>query len=254
MLARLLRDDRASTTVEMVWVFPSLIILTFGIIDFGRAMFDWNAAEKATQIGSREAVIRDPVATPIKTWFECNPPNDSSEVGLLCADPAGGIRTQCDFGTVVCTSTGCTHNGTALDATKLDQTVFSGIVTAMQAALPRLQPENVTLTYRSSQLGFIGKPDGPVPEVTAQVSGVPFDLFGLDRDVYQGPQGLVPAPAIFKADWTVPTLSVTLTGEDISDNTCAEQGLAETTVDGRLVCQGNGNGGGNGNGNNPVCF
>jgi len=245
MLPTLLRDERASTTVELVWVFPCLIILTFGIIDFGRAMFDWNAVEKATQIGSREAVIRDPVATPIKTWFECNPPSDASMVGLLCADPAGGIRPECDFGTVVCTSTGCTRDGTAMDSTKLDQTVFSEIMTAMQTVLPRLQPENVTFTYKASTLGFIGKPDGPVPEVTAKATGVPFDLYGLDLDIYQGV-----IPSIFTADWTVPTLSVTLTGEDINNNTCAEQGLAETTVDGRLVCQGGGGGGGSA----PVCF
>jgi len=216
-------------------------------------MFDWNAVEKATQIGAREAVIRDPVAIPIKTWFECNPA-DPGMMGFRCADPAGGIRAECDFGTVVCTSTGCTRNGSALDATKLDQTVFTEIVTGMQAALPRLLPENVTLTYKPSELGFIGKPDGPVPEVKAEVGGVPFDLYGLDIDLYQSQQGgLAAAPAIFGVDWTVPTLSVTLTGEDISDNSCADQGLNETTVDGRLVCQGGGGGGGGG-GSGPVCF
>jgi hypothetical protein len=244
MVLALLRDERGGSSVEFAMVFVALMLFSIGIIDFARASFDWNAVEKSTQIGARQTVIRDPVAIPIKTWFECNPPSDTSMVGLLCADPAGGIRPECDFGTVVCTSTGCTRNGTAMNSTKLDPAVFSGIVTAMQGALPRLQPANVTLTYKSSTLGFIGKPDGPVPEVTAQVNGLPFDLLGLDIFA-----GLIP---IFGGNWTVPTLSVTLTGEDISDNTCAEQGLAETTVNGRLVCQGNGNGGGNGN--NPVCF
>jgi len=243
MLPRLLRDERGSHSVEFVFVFWCLILLTLGIIDFSRAVFDWNAVEKATQVGAREAVIRDPVAIPIKTYFECNPPGDPNEVGLRCADPAGGIRTECDFGTVVCTSTGCTHNGTALAATKLDQTVFSAIVAAMQGALPRLQPDNVTLTYKPSELGFIGKPDGPVTELTAAVNGVPFDFLGLSLFVMP----------IYDNPWTVPTLSVTLTGEDTSNNTCAEQNLSETTVNGRLVCQGNGNGNGNGN-NNPVCF
>lgn len=247
MVLALLRDERGGNSVEFAMVFVVLMLFSIGIIDFARASFDWNAVEKATQVGARQTVIRDPVAVPIKTWFECNPPNDPSKVGLLCADPAAtsGIRTECDFGTVVCTSTGCTHNGTAMASTKLDPTVFPEIVTAMQGALPRLQPANVTLTYKSSTLGFIGKPDGPVPEVTAQVSGLPFDLLGLDIFA-----GLVP---VFGSNWRVPTLSVTLTGEDISDNTCAEQGLGETTVNGQLVCQGNGSGNGNGN-NGPVCF
>ena len=110
----------------------------------------------------------------------------------------------------------------------------------MQEALPRLEPENVTITYTSTNLGFIGKPDGPVPEVTAEVSDVPFDFFGLD----------IFSP-IYGGTWTVPTLRTTLTAEDLSNNTCAEQGLTEQTVNGRLVCQ---PGGGGGGGDTPICF
>ena len=241
MIRSLLRDERGSNSVELAMVIPALVLLTFGIVDFGRAVFDWNAVEKATQIGARETVIRDPVALPIKDYFGCNVPT-SADIGLLCADPAGGIRSQCDFGTVVCTSTGCRHNGAAIASTKVDQATFNAIVAAMQRALPGLEPKNVTLTYKSTRLGFIGKPNGPVPEVTAAVSGVPFDFFGLDlfgslKSVYGG-------------NWTVPTLSTTLTAEDLNSNTCAEQGLAQTTVQGRLVCSGNGGG----NASNPICF
>jgi TadE-like protein len=238
MFRNLLRDERGSNTVELAFVIPSLILLTFGIVDFGRAVFDWNAVEKATQIGAREAVIRDPVAVPIKNHFACNPPSDGA-VGLLCSDSVYG--SECNFGTVVCTSSGCTRNGTAVSSTAVDDATFDAIVAEMQGALPGLEPENVTLTYRSSKLGFIGKPDGPVPEVTAEVSGVPFDFLGLDifSPVYGG-------------TWTVPKLSTTLTAEDMSNNTCADQGLTEQTVDGRLVCQPGGGGGGGGA--TPICF
>lgn len=240
MLRNLLRDDRGSNTVELAYVVPSLILLTFGIVDFGRAVFDWNAVEKATQIGAREAIIRDPVAVPIKDYFECNTPSDTTVVGLLCADPGGGIRSECDFGTVVCTLSGCTRNGSAITSGEVDEATFDAIVAEMQGALPRLEPENVTLTYRSSKLGFIGKPDGPVPEVTAEVGDVPFDFLGLD----------VFSP-IYGGTWNVPTLSTTLTAEDMSNNTCADQGLSEQTVDGRLVCQPGGGGGGD---DTPICF
>jgi Flp pilus assembly pilin Flp len=243
MIRNLLRDERGSNSVELAFVIPALILLTFGIVDFGRAVFDWNAVEKATQIGARETVIRDPIALPIKDYFGCNVPT-SADVGLLCVDPAGGIRSQCNFGTVVCTSTGCRRNGAAIASTKVDQATFNAIVAEMRRSLPGLEPENVTLTYRSSKLGFIGKPNGPVPEVTAEVSGVPFDFLGLDlfgslRPVYGG-------------NWSAPTLSTTLTAEDLNNNTCAEQGLVEDTSQGRLICQTGG--GGNGNASNPICF
>ena len=257
MLQRLLSDDRGSNTVELAFVVPSLILLTFGIVDFGRAVFDWNAVEKATQIGAREAIIRDPVATPIKNQFACDPAN-SDDIGTLCACPASGqcsgdgngngVKDKCEFannGGVVCTSAGCTRNGATVAADKVAEATFDAIVAAMQGALPRLEPENVTITYKSSELGFLGKPDGPVAEVTVAVDNVPFDFFGLD----------IFSP-IYGGTWTVPTLSTTLTAEDLNNNTCEEQGLVEGTVDGRLVCQsGGGGGGGGGGGNgNPVCF
>jgi len=244
MIRHLIRDERGSNAVELVFVIPALVLLTFGIVDFGHAVFDWNAVEKATQVGAREAVIRDPVALPIKDYFatDCNALT-SADVGLLCADPAGGIRSQCDFGTVVCTASGCTHDGAAIASTKIDPATFNAIVAAMQGALPRLTRQNVTLTYKSSRLGFIGKPDGPIAEVTAAVSGVPFDFLGLDLFVY--------LRSIYGGNRTIPTLSTTLTAEDLDSNTCAEQGLAETTnPQGQLVCSGNAGA----NAATPICF
>ena len=257
MIRNLLRDEGGSNTVSLAIVIPALILLTFGIVDFGRAVFDWNAVQKATQIGAREAVIRDPVARPIKDYFACNPPSNTGDVGLLCADSGGGIRSQCNFGTVVCTSSGCTRNGAAVSSTKVDQATFNAIVAAMRVALPGLEPENVTLTYRSSKLGFIGKPDGPVPEVTAEVSGVPFDFLGLDIDL-PGLKRFGSLKSVYGGSWTVPTLSTTFTAEDLNNNTCAEQGLVEDTSQGRLICQtgggGGGGGGGDGGGTTPICF
>ncbi len=231
MLRHLFRDERGGNSVELVFVIPGLLLLTFGIIDFGRAVFDWNAVEKATQIAAREAITRDPVAVPIKYHFECDPPSDTTVVGLLCSDPDGGVRSECDFGIVECTASGCTRGGAALSSTKVDEATFDAIVARMRSAMPRLTPENVTLIYKPSKLGFIGKPDGPVPEVTARVTGMPFDFWGLAL-----------FNAAFDDTWNIPTLSTTLTGEDISNNSCAEQGLTEqTTATGQLVCEPGGN-------------
>jgi Flp pilus assembly protein TadG len=242
MLLALIRDERGSNSVELTYVLTALLLLTFAIFDFASASFNWDAAEKAAQVGVREAVIRDPIALPITSFFQCEAQSNkwnSAYVGYLCSDPSVPSDNTCDFGTVTCTSTGCTRNGTALASTKVNQTTFNNIVAAMQTALPRLKPANVSITYRPTTLGFVGKPNGPIPEVTVQVSNVPFYF----RMLYL----LWP-----NFNLTIPTQSVSFTGEDLSDNTCAEQGLVDgTDPNGNLVCQ---KGGGGGGGGTPVCF
>jgi Flp pilus assembly protein TadG len=53
------RQQSGATTIEFALVL--LIFLTFllGIIDFSRMLFTWNAAEEATRLGARYAVVCD---------------------------------------------------------------------------------------------------------------------------------------------------------------------------------------------------
>lgn len=218
-LRKLLNDTRGSNTVELAFVLPVLLLMTFAIIDFGRLLFDINGSHKAAQLGAALAITRDPVALPIKNHFRCNTPSNLALIGQSCRAADGTLKPECDFGTVVCRSTGCTVGGAtyALGTAEASKTVFDSIVARMRQGLPRLDAADVVVTYRPSDIGFIGRPV-PVAEVSVAVENVPFSFI------------VMPASALVDIDdLVVPAQTVTMTSEDLSDNTCAEQGLKDGT-------------------------
>lgn len=231
MLKRLLKDRRGTNTVELTLIMGSLLLLTLGVIDVGRAALEWNAIQKSTQVGAREAITRDPIVLPIKYHFFCNPPADAALVGARCVDDFGNQQPECDFGTYTCTSTGCTGtNSAAYGDAELSQETFDAVVNAMRASVPGIAPENVTVSYNSTSLGFIGMSGGLPAEVSVSVTGVPFGFMAL-----------LPFGEIA---FEIPRMMYTVTGEDFSNNSCEEQGLKASNPDanGVYVCQKAGNG------------
>lgn len=219
MLRRFLRDVRGSNTVELAAVLPALLLFTFAIIDFGRLLFEINGAHKAAQLGADMAATRSPIALPIKDHFRCNVPANKSLIGQSCRANDGTLRPECDFGTVVCTAAGCSAGGAsyALGSTEASSDVFNAILAQMQIGLPRLTAADIEITYRPSDIGFVGRPV-PVAEVSVAVKNVPFSFIAM------------PASAIINIDdIVIPAQTVTLTSEDLSDNSCADQGLKDGT-------------------------
>jgi len=49
--------NRGAATVEFALVLVILLLLLFGMLEIGRAMFKWNSAAEATRIGARTAAI-----------------------------------------------------------------------------------------------------------------------------------------------------------------------------------------------------
>jgi Flp pilus assembly pilin Flp len=257
MLWQRLKDERGANTVEMVMIVGTLTLLTAGVVDVGRLMTEYNAIQKGVEMGVREAVTRDPIVKPLKYHFTCNPPADSDLVGELCIADDGTQRPECDFGSFVCTDTGCTgtFNGDnyALNYTQdcdlgepgatkddcLSRDVFDGIVDEMQSAVPSLSPANVTVSYRSTKLGFVGMSGALPGDVTVDVTGVPF--------------GFMASLPFGEIAWTIPRMSHTFTGEDMSDNSCADQGL-KSKGGGDASCQKNNGVGEKADKLIPVCF
>ena len=62
-IARLIRDEDGGPLVEVAIIFPILITFLFGGVDFMNALYQWNAAAKAVEIGARIAAVSDPVAS-----------------------------------------------------------------------------------------------------------------------------------------------------------------------------------------------
>ena len=62
-LKRFSRDDDGGVLIEFTLIFMLLVSTTFAVVDIGYALWQWNSAEKATQLGTRKAAVSYPVAT-----------------------------------------------------------------------------------------------------------------------------------------------------------------------------------------------
>jgi hypothetical protein len=150
MLACLLKNPRASVGAEFALVVPILILFVLGVIDAGRMMWTWNRAEKAAQMGVRYAAVTDMVDSGLASYT------------FYPGIPRGDPIPQASFGSATCTSTGCTC--TAAPCPNLGtfaSTAFNNTVARMHAIMPEIQPENVTIVYENSGLGYSGDPYGP---------------------------------------------------------------------------------------------
>jgi Flp pilus assembly protein TadG len=193
MMRRLLLDRTGAGAAEFALVLPLLILFLLGILDAGRYMWEVNKAEKATQVGSRVAIVTNVVASGLGT---------QSYVGV------GGL-TQGDvipasaLGTITCTRTACTCNGTCPTSfATADSAAFDSIVTRMEYMKPGITANNVRIYYRGSGLGYAGDPNGMeiAPLVTVELTGLQFR-----------PLVLFNAVAV-----SLPTFRTTLTAEDSS--------------------------------------
>jgi len=70
---------------------------------------------------------------------------------------------------------------------------------------PRVTPANVVVSYVYSGLGFAGRPGGPVPTVTVSLQNLTFQFFFL-------------GDLMGFSNLTIPPLTTTITGEDLSSN------------------------------------
>lgn len=58
-ITRFRRDDRGAAAVEFALVLPILVVLLFGVIDFGRALFAYNYLTAAVREGGRFAAVQE---------------------------------------------------------------------------------------------------------------------------------------------------------------------------------------------------
>jgi hypothetical protein len=189
MLALIYKDESGTAFLEMALMAFMMIVLTFSSVEFGYAWWQWNGAEKATQLAARLAVASDPLATELAT-FTCG--TGSLLPGAPCSTP-GAVS----FGTITCSgaSNSCSGGYT------FNNTEFTRLVTRMQSIYPDVTPANIVVEYRDVGLGFVGRPR-PVPLVSVRLVDMTFNFIALS--------GLIPGPI------TMPEFRATLPGEDIT--------------------------------------
>lgn len=197
----LLRNESASSAAEFALVLPLLLLLLFGIIDAGRFMWEYNRAEKATQMGVRFAAVTDPV---LGSGFS----NYSFSINDGIAQGSPVPTANFDSATCIQGSCSCV-GGTICGSVAYDATAFQDIVNRMSAMYPQIAPANVQVAYKNVGIGFAGDPNGP------DVSPLVTVKFRDDNPLVFHPITCM----IFACSISMPDFRASLTGEDLAGST-----------------------------------
>jgi Flp pilus assembly protein TadG len=186
---------RGAGAAEFALVLPLLLILLFGIIDGGRFAWEYNRAEKATQVGARMAVVTNVISTSLR---------DNTYVGVNVGGKTlkGGDTIPLEaLGTITCNASTCSCTGACGGITAArDGAAFTNLVNRMRQIKPDIAEANVRVLYRGSGLGFAGDPNGMEmsPLVTVELAGLQFR----------------PLTSLMLATVAMPSFTTTLTAED----------------------------------------
>lgn len=217
-----LTDVRGATAVEFAIIASLLLMLTFGILEFGLAWYDYNAGAAAAERGVRYAVDSDPAAKFFNAYDGYNGVLD----GGLAAGTNLTLANLPEF-EVDCTGSGsggsvtatCTCSGTCPSVTTesggvtvatADSTAFQNILTAVQSIYLTAQASNLEVDYKHIGLGFAGSSGiNIIPQVTVKLTGLTYNFVALG--------------AFGFSSVTMPNFQSTLIAEDLSscspDNT-----------------------------------
>ena len=163
IFARLLRSEGAAAGAEFAIVLPLLILLLFGVIDAGRFLWEYNMAEKATQMGVRMAIVTNPVASKL-----AGPRQGGYSFSVSDGILQGNSVPTASFDNSVCDNASCSCTGGNICPMSYDANAFSTIVARMQKMYPPIAAPNVQVIYKNVGLGFAGDPDNP--QVSALVT------------------------------------------------------------------------------------
>jgi Flp pilus assembly protein TadG len=92
LICRLRKYERGQSLVELALVLPILIILLFGILEFGRVFHSYLVITNAAREGARHGIIcRD--VTGIKQKVLDSSPGINLEPGDITVNPSTGLTT-----------------------------------------------------------------------------------------------------------------------------------------------------------------
>jgi Flp pilus assembly protein TadG len=193
-------DERGGVLVEATIMLVIMFVFVLGSVDFLMAMYQWNAAAKAAEVGARVAAVSNPVAGGL-----------TAITGLGGGANPGDPMPAGSFATMTCSGAGggsCT-GGATYDAAAMNTIVFGRCgqqpvyCIGMNSVFPRIQPQNVVVSYSSTGLGYAGRPGGPVPTITVTLQNLPFQFYFLGDLMGFG-------------NIQIPAMTTTITGEDLS--------------------------------------
>lgn len=206
ILRRFKRDETGTTLVEMAIVMPLLLLLIFGILEYGRLFWITSASQKAMAIAVRTAAVRPPVCAGVPTIITAasTPPNT----------PAPRFGTVCRAGGA------CANGGEQVCALNIATTTGQEIWDRVSALMPPgSTPANIRMRYTfDGRMGFVGGPYSPV--VTAELVDLnePDQAFQFQFVLPLGPLAALASNAAYTSPTRIslPSMSASLPGEDLA--------------------------------------
>ncbi len=203
---RELRDDEAGATlVEFALTVSLLLLLFFGLIDFGRLSYHWIGAEKATHLAARIAAVRPAICAGVPDTY------------VRGSDLTVRFGTNCRSGQGVCSPVATVScSGTA------GHPVVAEIWNRIEPLLPNsASPSNLMFRYSyDPALGFLGGPYIPLVtvELGPDATGAPLQFEFATPLAALGAlaSGTAPTGSGYMGPITFPTMSVSLPGEDLA--------------------------------------
>jgi len=181
------------------------LLVLAAMVEFGLAMFQWNQATKAVQIGARLAAVSSPITGDIAYAALT-----ADHAGIPEGDPtpSASLSLSCGAGTTACDSDRLAR---LLDGGDGSCEPGGGLsMTGMCDMAPFISAANVRVTYYRSGLGYVGRPFGPVSTITVELRDLSFDFLIIDD--------LIPGLTSLR----IPAQPVSITSEDVNDcrDTC----------------------------------
>ena len=220
---KLAADRSGSSAVENSIVFGLLIVLTIALIEFSLALWQWNTAEKATELGVRYAVQSNPVASAFLNYDAISGGDFDPGDLITTTGPLPPFTVSCTNGGCICSDKGNGACGTfsaglinGANVADFDPIAFNAIITRMDGVFrgSDLGPENVTIDYSHVGVGFAGRPGMHiVPAVTVRLTGVTFDFMVLS---FIRPLIFLGLEQSTSSGIPMPPFTATLSGEDMN--------------------------------------
>jgi hypothetical protein len=212
-MAQLARDEDGGPLVETAIILPILILFLFGGIDFMNALYQWNAAAKAVEIGARIAAVSDPIASGLTSIAD-----EAVSASLASGGPMPDFTIECDGSTAACSCKSGACDGMGAYSTEAMGLIVygragGGVCTppasqyfaGMCNLHPAIAPPYVTVVYKQTGLGYAGRSVGPVPTITVSLNAASSETKLAFRFFF------LPFAAI-----AVPPVTTTITGEALS--------------------------------------